>query len=79
MITDVEIGHGDSDDQVIPIKTFLHSGDKLGQYATISGVPAQGVFQDFGYKRVGEIMLNCLNDYGIKIRITRKDYYLYVP
>lgn len=79
IFTDVEIGKGEKEDQSIPVKVYLHAGDKLGQYATISGQPGQGQFDGYGYQRVGQLMLDCLYDYGIQIRMQRKDYYLYVP
>ena len=69
IFTDVEIGKGEKEDQSIPVKAYLHAGDKLGQYATISGQPGQGYFDGYGYQRVGQLMLDCLYDYGIQIRM----------
>lgn len=77
--SDAIIGKGRADDQELPITQYLHAGDKLGLKQTISGEPADGSIPGFGYQKVGKILLEKLNDYSYKVRISKDTYYLVVP
>lgn len=77
--SDAIIGKGRADDQELPITQYLHAGDKLGLKQTISGEPADGSIPGFGYQKVGKILLEKLNDYSYKIRVSKDTYYLVVP
>lgn len=77
--SDAIIGKGRADDQELPITQYLHAGDKLGLKQTISGEPADGSIPGFGYQKVGKILLEKLNEYSYKVRISKDTYYLVVP
>lgn len=79
IVSDAIIGKGRADDQELPITQYLHAGDKLGLKQTISGEPADGSIPGFGYQKVGKILLEKLNDYSYKVRISKDTYYLVVP
>lgn len=85
LYTDIQIETDMATDDNLPIKTYLHVGDTIGEESTISG--HSGILKPNSsassyrsrYENIGQKFYAKLNRNGITVQVTRKDRYLYIP
>lgn len=79
MYTNINIDKTLSTDDNIPIVTYLHSGDIIGEQSTISG--HDGIIKEAVGKgdNVGKRFYNMIRRNSIVVSTTKKASYLYVP
>lgn len=79
LYTDIKLGSEQFNDDNLPIKTFLHSGDIIGEYSTISG--HEGILTNPVGERdnVGKRFYDMILRNGFEIDVTKRDCYVYVP
>lgn len=76
--TDVHVSEYLATDENIPIKKFIHAGDKIGKTSTISGKNGILVKED-GPINVGDMFFERLSNHCIEIVPQRKDSIWYIP
>lgn len=76
--TDVNVGESLANDENIPIKKYVHAGDKLGKTSTISGHNGLIIVDD-NQVNVGEMFFNRISEHAIEIIPQRKDSIWYIP
>ena len=78
ILTNIEVGMGENNID-IPIKSYIHTGDRLGNSSSIAGANAHIKLEDGTEINVGNEILKHIKINGIRVNRTKTDYAIYVP